>query len=1102
MDWGDDIDSKEESKTDDSIEKEIFLVKVPLSSKRKAAAKSTKKPKKKGKKMSIDKKPVNDDDDDIQIVEESESSKSKNNNMNSPDIDKKDEVLKNEDKVEEIEVKLEKNEDEVQKKDNKSVKKNSKVEKNETKSKKKDNHISKVKKSSTDQEIAVKEETEDSKCEAEQKDEVNNIDSANIQLEVKEKCEKPEETDHKMKSEKENNEKNENDQHEHKKVESEETVKGETKDTTSLDNDEKNKVTPENHIQPDVSSGEKMDVDQVDPTVEVKSDTKETEINAKNETIEPELNGNPRKANFKNYYKPVSSESADKDSISLSQNSDADDEKPDNDNKVNRRSSKRISTMESTPKTPVAVKSADSSSGRKLTPKQLQKKKEVDKRNEERQRAKEEREKKLEEEKERKRQAEEERKRERQQKELDKKREREEKEAEKKKERDEKEAERKRERDEKEAERKREKEERDKKKLEEMNMRNEEKRKKEELKEEERRKREEERMKKEEEQKLKEQAEENKKKKAAELFSKFFNKAKPSDRRVSHDDCNSMSSNGDVQVGLQQNFMPFRIKENMKLAPLVRKNLDAELKLKFDNILKSNTSSTDKSKLWLSEIKSTTYTKGRSEKTWLPCLEDIDDDIMIVEDELGEAADAIEQSQPKQTYRAKYLSFTENRRPAYYGTWRKRSKVINPRRPFESDKIFFDYEVDSDDEWEEEEPGESLKGSDDEDKESEDDYEVDNEFFVPHGYLSDEENKEDELEEDNHPETQKAKLKILQQEFNAEMKKKTEKIKPRLIGCIWTDKNGNQEISCHQTIWDLLQTRAILCSGPIIMSKIDSNIKSPSGTDNGDVDDKPKKARFTDEITKDLIKLVHGNLNSREFLAKEFLAYQATKDTGTEPFSKAKIASKIKEIAEYKKHTEEGPLQNKMCWIVFKEKLTEYALDNLAGQLNTWNYILVPKQRIEPKKVDDLNPVKEPECKVSTNLNITKFAKVLTSEEKRKNFENTKEKPSTPSTPNPSTPSVAVSTTPTLNNSTPKSAKPKKRIPLLMSVPCGQSIPENKKNNLISQFLMNSNKSSGANVEAVPSSKKDESTSSDKTHTKDENKHGKTQDDMEVIELE
>lgn len=50
-------------------------------------------------------------------------------------------------------------------------------------------------------------------------------------------------------------------------------------------------------------------------------------------------------------------------------------------------------------------------------------------------------------------------------------------------------------------------------------------------------------------------------------------------------------------------------------------------------------------------------------------------------------------------------------------------------------QTWFDYEIDSDDEWEEEEPGESLKGSDDEDEENpeENEYDVDNEFMVPHG---------------------------------------------------------------------------------------------------------------------------------------------------------------------------------------------------------------------------------------------------------------------------------------------------------------------------------------------------------------------------------
>lgn len=51
-----------------------------------------------------------------------------------------------------------------------------------------------------------------------------------------------------------------------------------------------------------------------------------------------------------------------------------------------------------------------------------------------------------------------------------------------------------------------------------------------------------------------------------------------------------------------------------------------------------------------------------------------------------------------------------------------------------------DYEVDSDDDWEEEQEGESIDGSaaGSDDEQGPDEYEVDNEVFVPHGYLSDE----------------------------------------------------------------------------------------------------------------------------------------------------------------------------------------------------------------------------------------------------------------------------------------------------------------------------------------------------------------------------
>lgn len=61
-------------------------------------------------------------------------------------------------------------------------------------------------------------------------------------------------------------------------------------------------------------------------------------------------------------------------------------------------------------------------------------------------------------------------------------------------------------------------------------------------------------------------------------------------------------------------------------------------------------------------------------------------------------------------------------------------------------QTILEYEVDSDDEWEEPEEGESLRGSDEE-EEQDDQYEEDNDMFVPHGYLSDGEGDEDELDD-------------------------------------------------------------------------------------------------------------------------------------------------------------------------------------------------------------------------------------------------------------------------------------------------------------------------------------------------------------------
>ncbi|GAB9463746.1 hypothetical protein Gpo141_00001195 [Globisporangium polare] len=69
----------------------------------------------------------------------------------------------------------------------------------------------------------------------------------------------------------------------------------------------------------------------------------------------------------------------------------------------------------------------------------------------------------------------------------------------------------------------------------------------------------------------------------------------------------------------------------------------------------------------------------------------------------------------------KLLQFHENHRPAYYGTFSQKSKVFHGgRRPLAQYKKF-DYNVDSEEEWEEEEPGESLSDADSDMDESDDD---------------------------------------------------------------------------------------------------------------------------------------------------------------------------------------------------------------------------------------------------------------------------------------------------------------------------------------------------------------------------------------------
>lgn len=63
--------------------------------------------------------------------------------------------------------------------------------------------------------------------------------------------------------------------------------------------------------------------------------------------------------------------------------------------------------------------------------------------------------------------------------------------------------------------------------------------------------------------------------------------------------------------------------------------------------------------------------------------------------------------------RLRLFQFAENYRPAYYGTWSKRSKYINGRRFLSKDTDLIEYDIDSEAEWEEDEEGEECKSDED-----------------------------------------------------------------------------------------------------------------------------------------------------------------------------------------------------------------------------------------------------------------------------------------------------------------------------------------------------------------------------------------------------
>ena len=145
---------------------------------------------------------------------------------------------------------------------------------------------------------------------------------------------------------------------------------------------------------------------------------------------------------------------------------------------------------------------------------------------------------------------------------------------------------------------------------------------------------------------------------------------------------------------------------------------------------------------------------------------------------------------------------------------------------------------------------------------------------------------------------------------------------------------------------------------------------------------------------------------------------------------KTKIISKIQEIAEYKRWTDSGPMANRMCWIVKPEVLADPKWQQFDFRIsedrpNTWKYILEQPKCTGPGKTPSTNdvggrdsgdksnsasPSNTPKRKTvdssterDRNLErpgkspaphslITKFAKILTPEERMQQMTKLREK--------------------------------------------------------------------------------------------------------------
>ncbi|KAJ7992999.1 hypothetical protein DPEC_G00267900 [Dallia pectoralis] len=362
-----------------------------------------------------------------------------------------------------------------------------------------------------------------------------------------------------------------------------------------------------------------------------------------------------------------------------------------------------------------------------------------------------------------------------------------------------------------------------------------------------------------------------------------------------------------------EKFAPFEIKEHMSLAPLTRVHCEDAALEELDRYLSKPEGNLDGLRDWIkNKPRRSGPTNPRNTDSMSMCV--------VIEDTEPDGVP------DRQRYgRMKLLQFRENYRPAYWGTWSKKSPLISPRYPLRQDKDLLDYDVDSDEEWEEEEPGESLSHSEGEDNDEGGDNDDDDEdgFFVPHGYLSDGEGALEEGEEGGDLEKQKVRQSLKAREWDELMAKKKLKVLEAVVrGCVWEGDVPQLE---------LFQQFAVCLVEPL--PKLE-----PTAPDDG-----TQKRQEDEQLLSQLLPLLHGNVNSSKGIITEFQQFcrqQSTMRTSSPQSSGENIPTRIrlKRLIKGNAVYEKRSTYRRCCWYVHAEVLARLSKEALPVPCQ-WNYL-------------------------------------------------------------------------------------------------------------------------------------------------------------------